>query len=147
MRTHPPPQKAKTNEQRGRTEPASPGLVTAKSGRTMTSGASADTRVTPTDSCRICIGALLLYRLYIGAEPLWAFRFLAARQGTRPTKVGLCLLGAGTDKTGLRWSLGLFAVGKGGEELGCVTGKGELGEGRRVSWVCRLGLLSIRHPL
>ena len=67
--------------------------------------------------------------------PLWAFRFLAARQGTRTTKVGLCLLGAGTDKLAGQASLGLFAVGKGGEGGGRVTGKGELGGGRRVGWV------------
>ena len=46
------PEPAKANEQRGRTEPASPGLVTAKSGRTITSGAFADTRVTPVDNAR-----------------------------------------------------------------------------------------------
>ena len=44
------PELAKANEQRGRTEPASPGLVTAKSGRTLTTGASAGTRVTPDDN-------------------------------------------------------------------------------------------------
>ena len=83
---------------------------------------------------------MLLYRLYIGAEPLWAFRFLAARQGTRPTKVGLCLLGAGTDKTGLRWRLGLFAVGKGGEGEGSAVAKGSWEEGGLwagcVGWAC-----------
>ena len=79
-------------------------------------------------------------------SPLWAFRFLAARQGNGPRKVGLCLLGAGTDEPGLRWRWGLFAVGKGGEGLGCDGDRGKLGEGRRVGWESRLGLLSIRCP-
>ena len=47
-----PLQKAKANEHRGRTEPASPGLVTAKSGRTMASGASTDYRVTLTETAK-----------------------------------------------------------------------------------------------
>ena len=38
-----------------------------------------------------------------------------------------------TDKLGLRWNLGLFAVGKGGEGVGYVTGKGEAG--RRAACV------------
>ncbi len=48
-------------------------------GENATSGASADTRVTPDDSCQICIGALLLYRLYIGARPYGPF--VSLRQG------------------------------------------------------------------
>jgi hypothetical protein len=57
------------------------------------------------------------------------------------------LVGAGTDKLGLRWNLGLFAVGKGGEGLGCDGDRGKLGEGRRVGWVRSLSLLWIRRPL
>ena len=116
MRTHPPPHCAKANEQRGRTEPASPGLVTAKSGRTLASGASADHRAAP-----------------MGLS-------LPCGKARKPA------VGAGTDETGPRWSLGLFAVGKGGEGGGCDGDRGKLGEGRRVGWESRLGLLSIRRP-
>ena len=66
--------------------------------------------------------------MYIGAEPLWAFRFLAARQGTRPTKVGLCLLGARTDKLGPLASGGLFAAGKDGDGGQSIPTEGSLGK-------------------
>ena len=68
-----PPQEAKAALRRGSAEPANPALSLLKVG-TITSGAFADTRVTPTDTAGVHRGL-----------SLWAFRFLAARQGTRPT--------------------------------------------------------------
>ena len=55
-------------------------------------------------------------------------------------------VGAGTDETGPRWSLGLFAVGKGGEGGGCDGDRGKLGEGRLVGWVRALACYGYAAP-
>ena len=94
----------------------------------MVLGASAGNRVTPADNAGVHRGL-----------PLWAFRFLAARQGSRlsvrePTD--LCIRRA--------WAC--LPVGKGGEEMGRDGGKGKLGGGRLVGWVRALACYGYAAP-
>ena len=75
---------------------------------------------------------------YIGAAPLWAFRFLAARQGSRPSVREPTNLGRYA-------SGGLFAAGKGGDGARSIPTEGSLG--RAACWLGgSLGLDIERRP-